>query len=62
MRTEDLAEMSRRLEEVTFISERGYEPADVCGELLWVKSHWGSVHSHEGALEEIARDEGKAAP
>jgi hypothetical protein len=57
----DLAEMSRRLKEVVFISERGYEPAYVCGELLWVKSHWGSVHSHQEALQEIASDERRAA-
>jgi hypothetical protein len=61
VRAEDLAEMDRRLEEIHFISERGYEPAYVCGKLLWVKSHWGSVHSHQEALQEIARDQGRTA-
>ena len=58
MRLEDLREISRRLEEVVFIAERGYEPVyDVTlGEPLWIKCHWGSVHTHAGALEEIARD------
>jgi len=61
VRGKDLSEMSRRLEEVLFISERGYEPVEVYGVLLWIKCHWGSVHSHAGALQEIARDESKAA-
>jgi hypothetical protein len=47
------------MREVVFIVERGYEPAEVCGELLWIKCNWGSVHSHAGALQEIARDEGR---
>ena len=58
MRQEDLLEIEHRLEEVVFIAERGYEPVyDVTlGEPLWIKCHWGSVHTHAGALEEIARD------
>jgi hypothetical protein len=63
MRRKDLREMGRRLEEVMFIAERGYEPVydEVLGEWMWVKCHWGSVHTHAGALEEIARDERRAA-
>jgi hypothetical protein len=61
VRAEDLAELDRRLEEVLFIAERGYEPAYVSGELLWVKSHAGKVLSHQQTLEEIARDEGRTA-
>jgi hypothetical protein len=58
LRLEDLLEIEHRLEEVVFIAERGYEPVyDVTlGEPLWIKCHWGSVHTHAGALEEIARD------
>jgi hypothetical protein len=63
MRRKDLREMSRRLEEVMFIAERGYEPLydEARGEWLWLKCHWGSVHTDAGALEEIARDDSKAA-
>jgi hypothetical protein len=59
MGPEDHQEIEWRLEEVMFIAERGYEPVfDVTlGEPLWIKCHWGSVHTHAGALEEIARDE-----
>lgn len=57
MRAEDLLEMSRRLEEIMFIAERGYEPVydEILGEPLWIKCHWGS-HTDAGALEEISRD------
>jgi hypothetical protein len=63
MRRKDLAEMRRRLEEIMFVAECGYDPFydEVLGEWLWVKCHWGSVHTHAGALEEIARDESRAA-
>jgi hypothetical protein len=59
---EDLQEMSRRLEKVRFVAERGYEPVfdEVLGEWMWIKCHYGSVHTHAGALEEIARDERRA--
>ena len=58
LRLEDLLEIEHRLEEVVFITERGYEPVyDVTrGEPLWINCHWGTVHTHAGALEEIARD------
>jgi hypothetical protein len=63
VRRKDLAEISRRLEEIMFIAERGYEPLydETLEEPLWIKCHWGSVHTHAGALEEIARDERRAA-
>ena len=63
MRRKDLAEMRRRLEEIMFIAECGYDPVfdEARGEWLWVKCHMGSVHTHAGALEEVARDEGRAA-
>jgi hypothetical protein len=63
MRRKDLREMSRRLEEIVFIAERGYDPVydEDLGEWLWIKCHWGSVHTHAGALEEIAHDESRAA-
>lgn len=59
----DLAEMRRRLEEIMFIAERGYEPLydEAVGKPLWIKCHWGSLHTHTGALEEIARDESRSA-
>jgi hypothetical protein len=59
----DLAEMRRRFEEIVFVAECGYDPVfdEDLGEWLWVKCHWGSVHTHAGALKEIARDEGRAA-
>ena len=62
MSAEDLQEMSRRLEKVRFVAERGYEPVfdEVLGEWMWIKCHYGSVHTHAGALEEIARDERRA--
>jgi hypothetical protein len=55
--------MRQRLGEIMFIAERGYDPVydETLGEPLWIKCHWGSVHTHAGALEEIARDESKAA-
>jgi hypothetical protein len=53
VRAEDLAEMDRRLTEIMFISERGYEPAEVSGELLWIKCHAGYLLSREEALREI---------
>ena len=63
MSAEDLQEMSRRLEKVRFVAERGYEPVfdEVLGEWMWIKCHYGSVHTHAGALEEIARDKRRAA-
>jgi hypothetical protein len=59
----DLREMSKRLEEIMFVAERGYDPFydEDLGGWLWVKCHWGSLHTHAGALEEIARDESRAA-
>jgi hypothetical protein len=59
----DLAEMRRRLEEIVFIAERGYDLVydEARGEWLWVKCHWGSVHTQAGALEEIARDGDRGA-
>ena len=47
MSAEDLQEMSRRLEKVRFVSERGYEPVfdEVLGEWMWIKCHYGSVHT-----------------
>jgi hypothetical protein len=58
MRRKDLAEMRRRLEEIMFIAERGYEPVDLGPgeEPGWVKCHMGTTFTHAGALEEIARD------
>jgi hypothetical protein len=55
--------MRNRLEEIVFIAECGYDPFydEDLGEWLWVKCHMGSVHTHAGALEEIARDESRAA-
>jgi hypothetical protein len=63
VRRKDLAEMRRRLEEIVFIAECGYDPFydEDLGEWLWVKCHMGSVHTDAGALEEIARDESRAA-
>jgi hypothetical protein len=50
MNRKDLAEMRWRLEEIMFISEREYEPVydEALGEPLWIKCHWGSVHTHAG--------------
>ena len=44
MSAEDLQEMSRRLEKVRFVSERGYEPVfdEVLGEWMWIKCHYGT--------------------
>ncbi len=55
--------MRKRLDEIIFIAECGYEPVfdEDLGECLWIKCHWGSVHTHADALEEIARDESRAA-
>jgi hypothetical protein len=63
MRPEDLREMSRRLEEIMFIAERGYEPLydETLGEWMCVKCHWGSIHTLAGALEESGRDERRVA-
>jgi hypothetical protein len=63
VRRKDLAEMRRRLGEIMFIAECGYDPVydETRGEWLWVKCHWGSVHTTAGALQEIAGDESKAA-
>jgi hypothetical protein len=43
VRVKDLREIERRLEEVVFIAERGYEPVydETLGEPLWIKCHWG---------------------
>jgi hypothetical protein len=59
----DQAEMRKRFERIVFIAECGYEPVfdETLGEPLWIKCHWGSVHTDAGALEEIARDESRAA-
>ena len=61
MRRKDLLEIEHRLGEIVFIAQRGYDPVfdETLGEWLWVKCHWGSVHTHAGALEEIARDESR---
>jgi hypothetical protein len=63
--SEDLREMSRRLEEVMFIAERGYDPVYVderiFGKPLWIKCHWGSVHTHAGAVGPPREGEGAAA-
>jgi len=63
MTRKDQAEMRKRLDEIIFIAECGYEPVfdEDLGECLWIKCHWGSVHTHADALEEIARDESRAA-
>jgi hypothetical protein len=57
----DLAEMRRRLGEIMFSAECGYDPVydEDLREWLWVKCHWGFLHTHAGALEEIARDESR---
>jgi hypothetical protein len=58
VRRKDLREMSRRLEEIILIAERGYEPADLGPgeEPGCVKCRMGTTFTHAGALEEIARD------
>ena len=63
MRVKDLLKIEHRLKEVLFTAERGYEPVydETLGEPLWIKCHWGSVHTHASALEEIARDERRTA-
>ena len=53
--------MRQRLGEIMFIAERGYEPVEISGESLWIKCHDGRVFSDAGALQEIARDEGRTA-
>ncbi len=60
MRPKDLQEMRRRREEVTWIHECGYDPVYVDGRKMWVKCHWGSVHTHAGALKDIERDRSAA--
>jgi hypothetical protein len=54
----DLAQMSRRLEEIMFVAECGYEPFydEVLGEPFWIKCHAGDVLTHEQALRQN-RDE-----
>ena len=63
MRPEDFWEIERRFKEAMYISERGYEPVfdETLGEWMWIKCHWGSVHTTAGALEEIASDERRVA-
>jgi hypothetical protein len=64
MRRKDLAEMSRRLEEVVFIAERGYEPVfdETLGEWMWVKCHDSSLLSRQEALEQIRKEEESRRP
>jgi hypothetical protein len=54
----DLAEMRRRLEEIMFIAECGYEPLydEVLGESMWIKCHAGDVLTHEEALRQIGEE------
>jgi hypothetical protein len=56
----DLAEMRRRLEEIVFVAECGYEPL---GESMWIKCHAGDVLTHEQALRQIKeeRESGRLA-
>lgn len=53
---EDLQEISRRLDEVEWIYGHGYDPVHLFGEALWEKCHWGSLHTHQGALLDIEKD------
>jgi hypothetical protein len=50
----DLAEMRRRLEEIMFIAESGYEPL---GESMWLRCHAGALLTHREALEQIRKEE-----
>ncbi len=56
MREKDLREVGRRLEEVETIYTAGYDPVQAYGEPLWLKRHWGSLHTHQDALREIEKD------
>ncbi len=56
MREKDLREIGRRLDEVEEIFVHGYDPVYLFGEPLWEKCHWGSLHTHEGALRDIEKD------
>jgi hypothetical protein len=50
--------MRRRLEEIMFIAECGYEPLydEVLGESMWIKCHAGDVLTHEEALRQIGEE------
>jgi hypothetical protein len=54
MNRKDQAEMRRRLDEIMFIAESGYEPL---GESMWVKCHAGDLLTHQEALEQIRKEE-----
>lgn len=56
MRERDLRELGRRFEEIEEIHRHGYDPVYLFGEALWEKCHWGSLHSHRGALLDIEKD------
>ncbi len=56
MREKDIREVGRRLEEVETIYTAGYDPVYAFGEALWEKCHWGSLHTHRGALLDIDKD------
>lgn len=55
MRDRDTRELRRRFEETGYIFECGYDPIEVSGGLYWLKRKWGSLHTQEGALEDIER-------
>ena len=59
MTRKDLAEMRRRLEEIMFVAECGYDPVydEIRGEPLWIKCHAGDVFTHEEALQQIRKEE-----
>ncbi len=61
MRTKDVREVNRRLEEVETIWTAGYDPVHTFGEEIWEKRHWGSLHTHQGALRDIDKDRRRAS-
>lgn len=61
MREKDLREVGRRLDEAEEIHAAGYEPVYAYGEALWLKCHWGSLHTHHGALRDMNEDGRRSA-
>ena len=61
MREKDLREVDRRLDEAEEIHAAGYEPVYAYGEALWLKRHWGSLHTHRGALLDMDADRRRPA-
>ncbi len=57
VRDRDIREMRRLDEEIIYIFERGYDPLELYGSSYWIKRHWGSLHTREGVLVDIRRND-----